>query len=374
MYFRLNPESLLVVGANGAVICDAFNNKIYHLNDKEKELIVKAENNNEILISEEFYHILKKECLGNFYKKIPYIQKVRLGSAYQSNKYFNFNKFFLELTDKCDFNCCYCGFKNEDKRSKGCLGCNSIEEDGEYLSRQEFYEIIDTVSNLGCDELYITGGDLSLDVNFSKDIIEYANLKIPNIFIILSYNHNFIEFLDLIGDNLHLILQIDLEDYDSNLLNNENIEYLVVVPEGQEKIFYKKRSNNHSLCIPDFLSRKFKSNPNLNNNYDFNLNSFFHNLIFHPCLGKSLFISSKGNVYPCPMFRLNKWGNIKNLSLLNFLDENKNKIYDFWELNLDNIEKCNVCEFRYLCSDCRALEMEFDDISLKKNLCDFLNK
>ena len=74
------------------------------------------------------------------------------------------------------------------------------------------------------------------------------------------------------------------------------------------------------------------------------------------------------------MFRSNKWGNIKNLSLLNFLDENKNKIYDFWELNLDNIEKCNVCEFRYLCSDCRALEMEFDNSSLKKNLCDFLNK
>ena len=75
----------------------------------------------------------------------------------------------------------------------------------------------------------------------------------------------------MIGDNLHLILQIDLEDYDSNLLNNENIEYLVVVPDGQEKIFYKKRSNNHSLCIPDFLSKKLIENEQFIEEYQKNI-------------------------------------------------------------------------------------------------------
>ncbi len=371
MYFRLNPESLLIVGENGSIICDAFTNKIYHLNTYETNLIVNAENNKEISLDKNIYHTLRDECLGNFYENIPYIQKVRLGSFYQSDKKFSFNKFFLELTDKCEFNCSCCGFKTQHKRSRGCLGCNVFNENGDYISFDDFCDIIDTISNLGCEELYFTGGDLSLDFNFSKALIKYAQNKIHNIFVILNYNHNFNEFLDLINDNTNLILQIDLEQLNSNLLINEHIHYLVVVPEGADEFFYEKVLSLKLNCIPDFLSKNLMINPNLNNNYEFNLNSFFHNLEFHPCLGKTLFISSKGNVYPCPMFRLDKWGNIKNISLLDFLDKHKNRIYDFWMLNLDNIEKCKSCEFRYLCSDCRALEMEFSNESLKKKLCHF---
>ena len=160
----------------------------------------------------------------------------------------------------------------------------------------------------------------------------------------------------------------------SKKLNLENITYLVIVPENCEEIFYEKLKNmDNTSYMPDFLTQKKLYNPNLNNNFEFNIDSFFHNIEFHPCLGKSIFISSKGTVHPCPMLRTKKWGNIKNKNLLNFFQKNKEKIYIYWRKNLDYIENCKKCEFRYLCTDCRALEEEISQIANSKTLCRFMS-
>lgn len=279
---------------------------------------------------------------------------------------------FLELTNICNNECNYCAFKGSEYRSLGCLGCNSFDETGEYLDSKEFFEIVECISSLGCDELYLTGGDLSLNLDFSKNIINYVKDKFQNVFIIQSYNHNYQNFLDLIGENVYMILQINLDTFNLNLLHNNNLTYLVLVSENEIDLFYSKSENIGDInFIPDFLTKNKEINPNLNNNYHFEFNSFFHNLEFHPCLGKSLFISSKGNIYPCPMFRSKKWGNVKDKNLLDVLDNIKIDIFNFWKNNLDNITTCKNCEFRYLCSDCRVLEEVVSGDVNNKTLCDF---
>ena len=122
--------------------------------------------------------------------------------------------------------------------------------------------------------------------------------------------------------------------------------------------------------IPDFLTNKNNTNSNLDKNFEFNLDLFYHNLEFHPCLGKTLFVSSKGNVYPCPLFRTKKWGHIDG-NFLDFLYQNKERIYNFWTKNLDHIEGCKECEFRYLCSDCRVIEEIFFNEYDKKFFCSY---
>lgn len=375
MYFRLNPESILTVGTKGSIICDAFENKIYHLDTNETELIIKAENNEKIEDSEEIYNILQNECLGKFYEKPPYILKIRVGSSFLSpDKELNFKKIYLEITNKCNLNCKYCSKMNfEVKRSLGCMGCNVFNNSSNsQLSLNKYYEIIDTVSNLGCETLHITGGDLSLEYSLTKKIISYSQTKFNNILISLSYKHDFYNFLNLLNENTHLILQINLKDFNSNIFIDENITYLVVVPENHETEFYNMAKKLSVKCIPDFLTFKnLNLNPNLNKNYEFDLETFYHNLEFHPCLGKTLFISVYGDVYPCPLYRSKKWGNINNNSFINFLDENKNKIYNFWTKNLDTINNCKSCEFRYICFDCRVLEEEISKKTNEKSLCKY---
>lgn len=370
MYFRLNPESLLTVGENGSTICDVFTNKIYHLNKYETDLIVHAENNNSVDNQENLYFILEKECLGKFYEKIHYILKVRNRSYLQENIDFTFKRVYLELTNICNYDCDYCASKNYN-RSLGCMGCNSFNENGDYLSDEEFIKIIDVISKLGCDELYLTGGDLNLNIDLLELIINHAKEKIKDIFIIQSYKHDYNNFLSLLDDNVHMILQIDLDKFNPDLIS-DNIIYIVLTPENKKNLFYNKIARlQDKKILPDFLTKGDEINSNLNKNYHFDFDSFFHNLEFHPCLGKSLFISSKGNIYPCPMFRIYKLANTKNKDFLTVLKEIKFDIVSIWKNNLDYIDRCKNCEFRYLCSDCRALEEKLSKSSNNKLLCEF---
>lgn len=370
MYFKLNPECLFVTGENGSIICDSFNNKVYHLDKNETKLLINAERNNKITPND-FFNSLEDSCLGTFYKDLPYISKLRNNSVtYTDEIEFNFKNFFLELTSECHNECSYCGNKTL-KRSLGCLGCNIFQEDGETLSLLDFYDIIDCISDLGCEELYLTGGDLSLDMETVLNVLNHARNKFNIIHLIISYKNVSRSFIDKFDSLIDLIIQIDLCDFkQENLFCDDNISYLVVIPENEENLFYECFKNIQDIiCIPDFLSEHYLYNPNLNNNFEFTIDSFFHNLEFHPCLGKSMFISSKGNVYPCPMLRTKLWGNIKHENLFNFLQENKNKIYAFWRLNLDFIDGCKSCEFRYICSDCRSLEEELTNKYNSKILC-----
>lgn len=371
MYFKLNPECIFVVGESGSIICDSFNNKVYHLNKEETDLLIHAEKNN-IIKCTDFYNNLENNCLGTYYEKLPYIPKLRNGIITHTDEVeFNFKNFFLELNNECYNECEYCANRIL-KRSKGCFGCNVFDEKGETLSLKNFYEIIECISNLGCEELYLTGGNLFLVEEKLLKVLDYSKDKFKLIHVIISYKNISKEFIDKLNDYfIDLIIQIDLIDFKKeNLFYGENVSYLVLVPENNENLFYETYDCiNDVYCVPDFLSLNKSYNSNLNNNFEFTIDSFFHNLEFHPCLGKSIFISSRGNIYPCPMFRTKLWGNVNELNLLKFLQENKHEIYDFWRLNLDYIDGCDRCEFRYSCSDCRVLEEEFTEKVNSKMLC-----
>jgi hypothetical protein len=74
MYFRLNPECYFIKGCRCGAIYDLIEGNIYALDSEETKLVESCEKNvekeNEILEN------LKKLCLGNFYDKRVYIEKL----------------------------------------------------------------------------------------------------------------------------------------------------------------------------------------------------------------------------------------------------------------------------------------------------------
>ncbi len=81
---------------------------------------------------------------------------------------------------------------------------------------------------------------------------------------------------------------------------------------------------------------------------------FHYSRIYHPCWRGELAISADGNVFPCVFTRKMSLGNIKSKRLSDIVFEQKETT---WKINLDKIEKCKDCEFRYACMDCRALSI-----------------
>ena len=82
-------------------------------------------------------------------------------------------------------------------------------------------------------------------------------------------------------------------------------------------------------------------------------NSFAHSQTWHPCLAGKLAITAAGDVIPCIFARTQVCGNILSHSLDDVISGEA--LQQCWSTTKDKIPKCQDCEYRYACSDCRPL-------------------
>lgn len=82
-----------------------------------------------------------------------------------------------------------------------------------------------------------------------------------------------------------------------------------------------------------------------------NLSNFLESVNHNSCLNKKVSIDINGNIKNCPAFSEN-FGNVKNQTLRGAISQQGFKKY--WNLTKDHITVCKDCEFRYVCTDCRA--------------------
>jgi len=80
------------------------------------------------------------------------------------------------------------------------------------------------------------------------------------------------------------------------------------------------------------------------------ISDFSHNKLYNSCLNKKISIDRKGNIKNCPSLSIS-YGNIRDLNLWDVIDSEFMKI---WNIKKDDIDICKICEYRYVCTDCRA--------------------
>lgn len=363
MYFRLNPECYFIKGAKLGAIYDIIDCEIYHLNEHQTELLMNAERNFPI-VEDSFFNSLNEKCLGNFYECPPYIQKLREGSRNMFDDLdlpILIENVFLEITNKCNLNCSFCG--GSVKRLKGCMGCNKFDNENHTdLNLDTAIELIDDLERLNCQNLFIKGGDITLNWDVTLRIIDYTKDKFLNVIITLHESQYTEELFKSIQDKVKVIIQAD------NLNNIKNFDkscFILLMSDVNDDI--------SDLYDDFFIEQDYIFNNDVKNftypSTDFH--NFTKNLEYHPCLSNSLAITSNGDVLPCIMMRKDIWGNVKDNRLYEIIHDNFNSIDDFWRLNLDKINQCKCCEFRYACDDCRALEKSKNNNLFSKTTCKY---
>ncbi|MFP3833420.1 grasp-with-spasm system SPASM domain peptide maturase [Chryseobacterium sp. SIMBA_028] len=85
--------------------------------------------------------------------------------------------------------------------------------------------------------------------------------------------------------------------------------------------------------------------------FNTNLPKVLEALNHNSCLHKKIGIDKNGQIKNCPLMQ-ESFGSIRNVSLEEVLQQPDFKKY--WNLTKDHIEVCKDCEFRYICTDCRA--------------------
>ena len=89
----------------------------------------------------------------------------------------------------------------------------------------------------------------------------------------------------------------------------------------------------------------------LEKHFTLNMLSFTEAHHHNTCLNRKISIDAEGNIRNCPSMP-QSFGNIKDTTLQQALDHPDFKKY--WNHKKDEIEVCRDCEFRYICTNCRA--------------------
>ncbi|WP_046757976.1 grasp-with-spasm system SPASM domain peptide maturase [Kordia jejudonensis] len=99
-----------------------------------------------------------------------------------------------------------------------------------------------------------------------------------------------------------------------------------------------------------------------------NIKAYTESLQHNSCLNRKISIDTQGNIKNCPSMS-ESYGNIENTTLEEALHQKDFKKY--WNITKDQIEICKDCEFRYICTDCRAYRENPEDNYSKPLKCGY---
>jgi SPASM domain peptide maturase of grasp-with-spasm system len=268
----------------------------------------------------------------------------------------------------------------------------------------ESKEIAEGYVNFLLEKEYGFISDDAWDRNFpplSYDYNDYS--KLSNLFMeyssvdVLHKIKNSIEEFELKHLVIYSAEQLSIDDFVEidNCFKNSVLEGIEIVSPYYEEINvdFLNRLNKDTLRIYSMVfynctkktlkgSDYFRFEVNFSNKnlklsscgivdlkyFNTNLPKVLESLNHNSCLNKKISIDKDGNIKNCPAMS-QSFGNIKDTTLgeaLNHVDFKK-----YWKITKDVIEVCKDCEFRHICTDCRAYTelTYFDgDIDLSKPL------
>jgi len=99
-----------------------------------------------------------------------------------------------------------------------------------------------------------------------------------------------------------------------------------------------------------------------------NLQTFTEARQHNSCLNRKISIDARGEIKNCPSME-KSFGKVGEVSLAEALAHRDFK--KLWQINKDQIKICQDCEFRYICTDCRAYVTDAEDLYSKPSKCSY---
>ncbi len=222
-------------------------------------------------------------------------------------------------------------------------------------SEFDFKNIILQLEALGCKALelrFFCKYNLKLLNNILAHL-EKSSISTVNIIIPFDIN-NTLESITQLLEKHKRVLSIIFHSF-----SGENPKVLESLDEEFPEIIQVTEQIIDSNAHCGFISPAY---------FRIDVKSFTEAQHFNNCLNKKISIDTNGNIKNCPAMP-ESYGNIADTTLEQAL--NIEGFTDSWNITKDQIETCKTCEFRYLCSDCRAFTNEQSDPYAKPLKCNY---
>ena len=236
-----------------------------------------------------------------------------------------------------------------------------------FLSKNE--EFFSSVSNTWRSENEINNALIDIDEcsNFSFNEVIFQLNEVKTKYLEARFFkkidiQEIVEFLDLFETSFSSIVGIQLICRYDPIVKKSEYQYLINRYSRLTSIIVYD-SPKSSLQINDnqngsFL--KFIKNSNLSEKscgvinqhyFTVNFSTYLEAINHNSCLNCKISIDVNGNIKNCPSMS-EGFGNVKHTKLKDAISHKDFKKY--WDITKDQIETCKDCEFRYICTDCRA--------------------
>ncbi|WP_396146915.1 grasp-with-spasm system SPASM domain peptide maturase [Flavobacterium sp.] len=325
--FILFADCLPIKGANRSLICDVKNNQYHFIPNGLYDIIEKYNG--------ETINFVKKE-FENEYDEII-------------DEYFDFlfdNKliFFNENPQLFP--------KINNQWHSPSLITNMIIDYDEIM--HELKSLLPQFEKLKCSHIQLRFfKKISLDyITEVVQILKEEKSRIVSIDFVLPFHENF---------NIEAVTELIAENSRIHSIVLFNSLYDKSYPPIREKMGYimhvKRNIVNESHC--GIINQEY---------FYSNITLYTESQQHNTCLNRKISIDKDGNIRNCPSMPKH-FGNIKDTTLEEALNHPDFKKY--WNVNKDMIAVCKDCEFRHICTDCRAYTERThfeEDIDLSKPL------
>jgi SPASM domain peptide maturase of grasp-with-spasm system len=158
-------------------------------------------------------------------------------------------------------------------------------------------------------------------------------------------------------------------DYNDICDKHERIKTLFVYSTfPNRKSLIKDKLSGHIVFINENIPDQKNCGIISKSYFAINLENFSEAQKHNSCLNRKISIDVNGEIKNCPSMSKG-YGNIKDTTLAEAIE--KPGFKDMWYINKDQIAVCKDCEFRYICTDCRAYIENPEDIYSKPLKCGY---
>ena len=210
-----------------------------------------------------------------------------------------------------------------------------------------YRKIISDLEILGCENLQIRNfKGISIE-NISSFLQLFNGTIITRIEILTLKNYDINEYVIL----MNMFVRVSVL-----ILHSAEADSESVVSSSQKILTTKQTISSANYCGL------------VNPNY-FNLRQehYLESLNFNTCLNRKIGIDKLGNIKNCPSMKA-VYGNIQDTSILDVVKQPEFR--KLWHVKKNDIKVCKDCEFRHLCTDCRAF-LESDESIEKPYKCTY---
>lgn len=193
----------------------------------------------------------------------------------------------------------------------------------------------------------------------------YSEISLDNLLNsldkLLSYEF---KSLDLI---LHYSSDIKFSDY-THMLNRYAELFNIIIHSSNNSNITQLESGANLIEITDCItSHEFCGiiHPSL---FSINTDTLLEAINYNSCLNAKISIDVNGEIKNCPSMSVS-YGHIKTSSLKNVLAQTDFSKY--WKIKKDDVLVCKDCEFRYICTDCRAFINNPNNLISKPSKCKY---